>query len=181
MTRHLPNFATLHERHRGLSPALGAAYAEAADVCLSRHHEPPVGVKVVAAEEVICTCEWSIPSERAQAAWNNDDDATRDAAYAVGLAALELTTERVAIARAETRTGADYYVNTPDRDRDLETAQRLEVSGSDSGSDADLQKRLKKKLRQLKNGRSALPGTACVVGFKACRVLLRDLEDSDAP
>ena len=36
----------LHERHPGLTRALGESYTEAACVCWSRHHEPPVTVSL---------------------------------------------------------------------------------------------------------------------------------------
>ena len=36
----------LHERHPGLTQALGQSYVEAASVCLSRHHQPPVTVSL---------------------------------------------------------------------------------------------------------------------------------------
>jgi hypothetical protein len=34
----------LHDRHPGLTQALGDSYAEAAAVCWSRYHEPPITV-----------------------------------------------------------------------------------------------------------------------------------------
>ena len=60
----------------------------------------------------------------------NADDATRDGAYSLSLAAIESTLNLVAISRAETRSGADYYVGAPDA-VNLEDAFRLQISGTD--------------------------------------------------
>jgi hypothetical protein len=40
----LLSLEALHERHRALTEPLAGAYREAASVCLSRHHTPPVQV-----------------------------------------------------------------------------------------------------------------------------------------
>jgi hypothetical protein len=37
---------SLHERHPGLTQALGDSYIEAACVCWARHHKPPITVSV---------------------------------------------------------------------------------------------------------------------------------------
>ncbi|HEY7617774.1 MAG TPA: hypothetical protein VH744_13295, partial [Terriglobales bacterium] len=54
-------------------------------------------------------------------------------AYACALAATELARGYVAVGRAETRTGADYYIALSGQIiEDLEDCLRLEVSGTDS-------------------------------------------------
>lgn len=125
--------ATLHQRHRGLTKRICAHYAEAASVCLSGHHaSPPVGVEVVCdGSKDVRVLDWDRVDARTRAAWANQDDAVENGAYAVALAAVELELELVAIQRAETRTGADYYVAKADGD--LEDAFRLEVAGSYTG------------------------------------------------
>ena len=69
------------------------------------------------------------------------------------------------------RTGADYYVGTAAQD--LETAHRLEVSGTHSEDD-EVKARLAKKKKQLIAGTSDLPAYACVVGFKTKQIALSD-------
>ena len=82
----------------------------------------------------------------------------------------------VAVHRAETLTGADYYIARPgDSPHDLEDCQRLEVSGVDRGLQGAVEKRLRAKLDQAAAGRSNLPALAGVVGFRARLVLLADL------
>jgi hypothetical protein len=83
----------------------------------------------------------------------------------------------VALSRAETRTGADYYVGQPEA-RDLEEAFRLEVSGVDQGHAADLRKRLSQKEEQARRGNSCLPAYASVVGFREASVLVSRVEDT---
>lgn len=172
--KRLPTLANLHKRHRGLTPAVCASYAEAASVCLSRHHHPPRSLSLRApngdsAREV----EWPPPSKRTQDAWANRDDATRDGAYGVSLAVVETELGWVAVSRAETRTGADYYVG-PRGTRDLEGVRRLEVSGVDDGDEAIVSRRVAEKVRQAQDGKSSLPAIASVVGFKAAVVVIRE-------
>ena len=174
----LPALAELHQRHRGVTPAVCAAFAEAASVCLSRHHEPPRDLRLASPEEVVREVNWTMPDDRTRDAWANRDDATRDGAYSVAMAAVEAELGWLAISRAETRTGADYYVAPPGT-TDLESAYRLEVSGVDEGNDAVVAGRLSDKVRQTRDGASSLPAIASVVGFKAALVVIRRA-DTDA-
>jgi hypothetical protein len=85
----LPKLSELHLRHPGLTEPVSRSFAEAAGVCLARHHEPPVDFDIadgtaVAVREV----SWEAPNDRAAAAWANRDDATRDGAYAMAIAAV---------------------------------------------------------------------------------------------
>lgn len=120
--------------------------------------------------------EWPLPGARTTGAWANDEEATRDGAYAVSLAAVEAQMELVAIHRAYKRTGADYYVApigvAPD---DLENSIRLEVSGVDQGDGSAIRVRLKQKQEQARRGESSLPAMAVVVGFKAAIVSFSQL------
>jgi hypothetical protein len=174
----LPKLSELHLRHRGLTGPLGRSLAEAASVCLARHHEPPVDFDIadgtaVAVREV----SWAAPDDRAAAAWANRDDATRDGAYAVAIAAVEAERGLLAVSRAEVRSGADYYMAPAGAEvGDLELAIRLEVSGTDRGDGHAVQRRLRKKLDQARDGASDTPALACVVGFAARRMAMEDLE-----
>jgi hypothetical protein len=80
----------------------------------------------------------------------------------------------VAVSRAETCTGADYYVASADYGKDdLENCFRLEVSGIDQGPIELISSRLRAKLQQTKNGRSNLPAIAAVTGFKAKLIMIQ--------
>lgn len=171
-------FHNLADRHYGITKAIADSYTEAARVCLDRHHMSPVEFMIDDNGDFLdAVAEWKPPDDRTKGAWANETDATRDGAYACALAAAELKKGMVAIRRAETRTGADYYVaQLGEGMDDLENCYRLEVSGIDKGSSATLQQRLRDKLNQAARGASNLPALAGVVGFRAKLVLLQPLE-----
>ena len=164
----------MDQRHPGLTKAIADSYSEAASVCLDRHHEPPVGIDLeTRGSQMAATVEWHPPDAPTRGAWANETDATEAGAYACVLAAVELVGGLVAIHRAETLTGADYYVARPGRrPHDLEDCQRLEVSGVDRGSRGALRRRLMAKSRQVARGDSNLPALAGVVGFRARLIML---------
>jgi len=111
-------------------------------------------------------------------AWANNSDATRDGAYACALAGVELTLDLYAVRRAETLTGADYYLsNREDSGEDFEKQFRLEVSGTDM-ENGEVQRRLRLKLQQLHKGTSNLPGIAAVVGFKTKEIMIQKVDMS---
>lgn len=169
----------LSDRHSGLTVAIAESYTEAATVCLDRHHSPPVDITIKNSDDNnTATVEWVPPDNRTRGAWANEIDATEAGAYACVLAALELTGGLVAVRRAETKTGADYYVAAPGGGTsDLEDCLRLEVSGVDKGSEAAVMQRLNVKLEQAAAGASNLPAVAGVVGFLARVIVLQPVQD----
>lgn len=167
----------LHERHPGLTQALGQSFAEAASVCLSRHHQPPVTVSVKhGGNDEFRVVNFVVPDARVLNAHANETDATEAGAYGVSLAAVEAVAGLVAVRRAETLTGADWYV-VPDGTEieDLENCIRLEVSGTNAGSSGDVARRLREKVAQAARGASNLPAIAAVVGFKVLEVAISPL------
>jgi hypothetical protein len=167
----------LSERHPGLTPEVAGVYCQAASVCLSRHHLPPSEVAIIWGDtESVRTVEWDVPDPRTILAWANGIDATEMGAYGISLAAVEAMKGLVAIARAETLTGADYYVAPAGWDYgDLEGSFRLEISGTDLGSIAAITQRLKGKVDQAARGHSDLPAIAAVVGFRERIVAVADV------
>lgn len=178
MRRDLPALDRLHERHHGLTEAVCRSYDEAVRVCLSRHHKPPVKILTEADDvERWFTLEWTPATTREHRAWANMNDAVEAGAYGVAIATIEALYGWFAIARAETLTGADYYVGAVGAD--LESAFRLEISGSDVAGPTELRLRLARKLQQASAGRSVLPALACVVGFKSRLILVSNLENME--
>src|SRR5262245_25902383 len=97
----------LHERHPGLTQPLADSYAEAACVCWSRHHEPPIEVAVKNGNaDHRRIVDFQVPDTRMRRAYANEIDATEAGAYGVSLAAVEAFSGLVAVGRAETLTGA---------------------------------------------------------------------------
>ena len=84
----------------------------------------------------------------------------------------------MAVRRAETKTGADYYIGPVGTQvEDLEDCLRLEVSGVNRGQPAAVTRRLDQKLRQALAGTSNLPALAGVVGFEARVICLSRVEE----
>lgn len=172
---------SLHERHPGLTAALGRSYAEAASVCFSRHHQPPVTLSVkYNGEDNFRVVHFLVPDERVRNAHANAIDATETGAYGVSLAAVEAVAGLVAVRRAETLTGADWYIAPNGMQiNDLENCIRLEVSGINAGVSSDIARRLREKVAQAARGASNLPAIAAVVGFKVLEVAISPLGASE--
>lgn len=164
----------LSARHLGLTPAVASYYTEAARVCLDRHHQSPVAVQINnSGHSVTTTVEWEATDEPTRNAHANEIDATEAGAYACVLAAVELVMRLCAIHRAETATGADYYIAPAGSTAaDLERALRLEISGVDKGSTTTINQRLNAKREQAAMGASNLPALAGVIGFRARLIML---------
>jgi len=162
-------FHNLSQRHPGLTQAIGDSYTEAARVYLDRHHVSPVEISIQAeAANRETIAEWQPTNDRERGAWANEIDTTEAGAYGIALAACEVIEGMVAVRRADTQTGADYYIAPPNAQiEDLETWLRLEVSGVDRGDQSTLQYRLTQKVRQVADGRGNLPALAAVVGFRS--------------
>jgi hypothetical protein len=169
---------SLEERHPGVTASIAGAYYEAASVSFSKYHEPPANVVVIDGTiEKRAQTNWDVPSARVLAALANDIDATEQGAYCVSLATLEAVRGLVAISRAETLTGADYYVASAGTEPDdLEEAFRLEVSGVGGGDASDVRKRVGVKKAQAARGKSDLPALVSVVGFNALLIHIDDVK-----
>lgn len=171
----------MDERHRGLTAAVAGAYREAAAVCLNRHHAPPLVVTLSDnGTESSAEVAWEEPDARTLGAWANATDTTEAGAYGCVLAGAEELRGLVAVRRAETGTGADYYIGPPGGGvSDLEDCIRMEVSGLDAGDEGEVRRRLLQKVGQVRDGNGSLPALAGVIGFAARLLLLRDV--SEAP
>lgn len=175
----LLNLDGMHNRHRALTPSISGTYQEAASVCLSRHHTSPAQIKLLDnGSESFANIIWIIPDARTLAAWANRIDTTEAGAYGCVIAGVEQLRGLVAVRRADTGTGADYYIGPHGSgDDDLEDCLRLEVSGVDIGDHREVARRLNQKIEQARNGNSNLPAIAGVVGFSAKLIMIQDVKD----
>jgi len=170
------NLDDLHQRHRALTEPLAGAYREAAAVCMNRHHDSPAEMTVIDnGTRRSAELSWPVPDARMLAAWANEIDTTEFGAYGCVISAVELTRGLFAIRRAETGTGADYYVGRQGSGDDLEDCLRLEVSGLSSGPVGEVNRRLVEKVSQSLRGNSSLPALAGVVGFSAKMIMIQDV------
>ena len=156
-------------RRRRLSNPVLEGYVEAARVCLDRYHISPVVFRTCKPGQATqATVSWAMADELLRRTHANENDAVRDGAYAFVLAAIELLCGLTAVSRADTGTGADYYICPPGVEADdIEDCLRLEVSGVLHGNAARVAQRLREKLDQARKGESNLPALAGVVGFRA--------------
>ncbi len=169
----------LDERHVGLTRALAECYLEAARVSLDRNHSSPQEFELRSERsEWKAAVKWVPPDDRCKKAWANKDDATRDGAYACAIAATELCLGLFAVKRAETLSGADYYIAPANETiEDLEECFRLEVSGTHLDF-YEVKRRLKNKVKQTKEGESNLPAIATVVGFRVKMIYMQKVEET---
>jgi hypothetical protein len=125
---------------------------------------------------------WATPTERRHAAWASQDDATRDAAYGIVIAAAEAHLGLFMTGRAPVRSGADYLVSPTPYNQEMEdpldfeemAVSRLEVSGIiHCGDDSVLVSRLLVKVGQLRRAVANYPGIAGVVAFDLARIRFR--------
>ena len=155
--------------HPGLTDPVASAYAEAAAVCLDRHHEPPtefVATGEARHDDVLLS--WDRTTTRQRLAWSNQTDVIEAGAIAVALAYVSTAHNLIAFSRARRGSGADYILTSIRAGvPDLEQRLRLEVSGSDRGREPDIERRLVQKLQQLRRGDPYTGGMAIVVGFRA--------------
>jgi hypothetical protein len=181
--REFPKIEALHESHSGMTAALCSVLAESVSVVLTRcDFAPPTLFDLHAqSRSSSALLVWQKANERRLRAYQNQDDSVRDAAYGVAIAAVEIETDLRVVSRADTRSGADYYLDRNDlaadqpKEATFEGSYRLEVSGVGDGDADAVRQRLHSKRRQLSNGRSDKPGIAGVVGFRA-RLILFALE-----
>jgi hypothetical protein len=171
------NLDDMHERHRALTESIAGCYREAAAVCLDRHHSSPIEI-ILSDNGTSSPAElfWFTPDSRTLAAWANEIDATEAGAYGCVIAGVELMRNLFAVRRAETRTGADYYIGPVDvAEDDLENCLRLEISGVDDGTLREVSARLLVKVRQVREGNGNLPALAGVIGFASKTMMFQDV------
>jgi hypothetical protein len=177
MTPPLLPIAGLANRHIGLTQEIAAYYLQAANICLSRHHEPPCDFEIkekVRTQSV--SIEWQLPNQRQLDAWANQTDATEAGACACALAAVELLTGLVAVRRAETLSGIDYYLGRAGQLDDVfGGSMRLEISGTHLGWQ-EVESRLRRKLLQVEQGQSDGNAMAIIVGFQIKMIVIGRLE-----
>jgi hypothetical protein len=177
--------AGLDGLHHGLTAPTASAHHEAAAVRLAEWHTAPVTFTIVADGMTRAhSVTWPEPSERMRAAHANRDDATRDGACCLAIAAAGTVLGYEVISQSFVGTGADYLMmargTSYNQGVPLEEQAglvRLEVSGTNGGDQVVLSGRLGEKVRQLRAGKWRGPGIAVVVGFKVQTILMRSVEE----
>ena len=168
----------LAEAQPRLDSQLMTTFGQAASVCLDRHHVLPILLTVVEDEyRNEAELKWNPSTDAAKSSWGQQNDTVEWGAVGVTLAFLGTARGLIATRRAQRGSGADYYVAPPDGAvEDLEGVVRLEISGVDRDERTEIERRLKRKVQQLRDGETNSPGIAVVVGFRAKSILLATLE-----
>jgi hypothetical protein len=149
-----------------LTPIRGAAYAEAAKVVLDLTHKSPTELEVRTAAPEIAMLHWSPPQQEAGHAWADVTEAIEDGACAIALLVAEFLYDFVVHARAQKKTGCDFYlVKEGTTSRMFQPPSvRLEVSGIGVNTQQSMTVRVRTKLEQVQRGGSS-PYLVIVVDF----------------
>jgi hypothetical protein len=175
----------LHASH-ALNRELLDVFATTAAICLQRHHTSPQtwSVQLDSDDVAAYQVSWNEPSAADHRSYNNDDETTEFGACGIALAAADVHLGLVAYARAEPRTGIDFYLVTPRGtvpetllyDFDHTELIGLEVSGIDRDTPGTRNQRLRDKVEQARRGDSPDRALAGVVGFQTARVVFRTVK-----
>ena len=163
------SFASLKNGQLGVSKAYGEFCAEAAQFCLEHnHHTTPVVLQLTGDNSGHGKLIWENIPLSSEHSWEDSEEATEYGAYAVGIVvALQLTGMQF-VRRSAKGTGFDFRMGSSQSGDLFQETARLEISGLLKGTEAGIQARLQKKLKQLtRSDSSNLLGYAAIVEFGA--------------
>ncbi len=148
----------------GVSRSRGAAFAEAAAVCLDECMHPN-GVEMGVTGDLTARyrVHWPELDEHAHSAWADDTEAAEHGAYGIAVLVVTDRTDLAVIRRSLKGTGFDYWLGSPS-DPDFQNKGRLEASGK-RRSAKGLDGRATQKANQMDRSNRDLPGYAVVVDF----------------
>ena len=141
-----------------ITPAMGAALAEAAAVCLeSQTHGPGVRLSVRGYREGGYTLRWQPVSPQASnLAYNEAERATEAGALGIAILVAQAETGRVVMEPSRRGTGFDYWLGETSANGIVYTAG-LEVSGIRRGDETVIRARVREKLRQANRRKRERP------------------------
>ena len=149
-----------------ITPAMGAALAEAGAVCLeSQGHTTGVRLAVRGYRDGGYTLGWPAVTAQAQSAWNDPRNATEMGAAGISVLVADAAIEYTVIEASRQGTGFDYWLGD-EMDTTFQRKAGLEVSGIRQGTDAVIRRRVSEKLRQTERPENVgLPVYVIVVEF----------------
>jgi hypothetical protein len=151
-----------------ITPAFGAALAEACAVCLSdQRHTQGVEIQVTGDLTDVFKMYWQKVTDQMLRCWNDSEYTTEQAAYGITLLIIQELTEYTVVERSRRGTGFDYWLGKKGENNQLpfQNAVRLEVSGIRKGDDSKIKARAKQKLEQVSSVDDSLPVYIVVVEF----------------
>jgi hypothetical protein len=163
------NLQSLHQGLPAITPAFGAAIAEAGAICLiNAAHEPEVVIEVKGEFSTTFKLDWQPVTEQARRCWNDEEYTTEQAAYGIAFLLILQLTNLTVIERSRKGTGFDYWLGTHDSTATLpfQRMARLEVSGIRQGNQSQINARVKQKTAQTRvSDTQGLPAYIIVVEF----------------
>lgn len=145
------NLQSLHQGLPAITPAFGAAIAEAGAICLTDEaHEPGVTLEVEGEFSTQFQLNWQPVTEQARRCWNDEEYTTEQAAYGIAFLLILQLTNLTVIERSRKGTGFDYWLGSQDSTTILpfQRMARLEVSGIRKGNRSQINARVKQKIEQ---------------------------------
>ena len=150
-----------------LTPAMGAALAEAGGVCLeSQGHSSGATLIVQGYQDGSYSLSWTPANEQARnRAYNEQERATEMGAAGIAILLAQRVTGYLALEPSRRGTGLDYWLGELS-DGVIKYQAGLEVSGIRRGSEGYIRTRMREKLRQAsQSGRQQWETYAIVVEF----------------
>jgi hypothetical protein len=137
----------------GLAPEAGACLRHCAAICLEfNDHSSPVKLLVDGEFTRPIDLHWSIATDQQRRTWADMQEATEFGACGVAILLIKHLTGLIVIDRAKKREGGhDYWLGREEDDPYFQRKDRLEVSGILSGSETDINARVKQKLAQVES------------------------------
>lgn len=161
------SLTALAEGMPGLTAASGQVLAEAAAVCLEdRQH--PSGVRLPRTGLMLedLHVEWPPVDELNRRCYADMQEATERGACGVAILVVKESTGMVVVERSKKGTGFDYWLGKADHDGlPFEGVSRLEVSGILTGTQTQIDSRIKQKKDQMRPTDHLAPGFIAVVEF----------------
>ena len=163
------NLQSLNQGLPAITPAFGAAIAEAGAICLTDEaHKPGAAIEVEGEFSTTFKLEWQPVTEQIRRCWNDEEYTTEQAAYGVAFLLILQLTNLTVIERSRKGTGFDYWLGTQDSTATLpfQRMARLEVSGIRKGDRSQINARFKQKIQQTRaSDAQGLPAYIIVVEF----------------
>lgn len=152
-----------------LTPAFGAALAEAAAVCLDdQGHTSGTDLTVAGAYADTYRLRWRRSSARSRRTWQDLEVTTEHGAYGLAALLIQACANLKIVERSRKGTGFDFWLaNSGDAGPLFQNKGRLEVSGIRTGDDAQVRNRTSAKVAQTTRSSSTLPTFVIVVEFSA--------------
>jgi hypothetical protein len=152
-----------------VTPAFGAALAEAGAICLQdQHHPQGVLIQIEGVFDTAFSLHWQEVTDQMRRCWNDEEYTTEQAAYGITFLLLLHLTEFTVIERSRKGSGFDYWLGTrQDSELPFTNRVRLEVSGIRKGDNNRIRSRARQKLDQTKRSDGRLPAYIFVIEFSS--------------